>query len=288
VEQAHSLQELGYQLEFFLISGKGTWPYLRHVCKLIFRVWREPKPWLIHAHFVWSGLVAVLQLRVPVVVTFHGCDLNVPKLRKISDKVVRRLSRYSIVVNEAMLPYLSGGKKAWVPCGIDTSLFSLCNKQSARERLGLDPEKRIILFSSTFDRIEKNYHLAAQAIDLLNFEVDVLEFSGYSRIDSSLLYSAVDCLLLTSIREGSPQVIKEAMACGCPIVSTDVGDVSWLLGDTVNCFVSSFEPQDVAHKLVLVLSNGERTNGRERIMELGLDLSSIALRIERVYRELRI
>lgn len=283
VEQANSLNELGYSPDFFLIHGKGAFSYLLHIVKLIVRVWKMPKPMLIHAHFLWSGLVAVMQLRIPVVVTYHGCDLNIPKLRKISDKVVRRLSQYSIVVNKNMLSYLSGNKKTWIPCGIDTALFSPVAKHSARVKLGFDQATKIILFSSTFDRIEKNYSLAIQALELINIEYELLEFTGYSRAESALLYTAVDCLLLTSIREGSPQVIKEAMACGCPIVSTDVGDISWLLGDTTNCYISSFEPQDIARKLVMVLSNGARSNGRERILELGLDLSSIAKQITHVY-----
>jgi glycosyltransferase involved in cell wall biosynthesis len=283
-EQAKSIESLGYGIEFFLIKGKGLSSYLGHVFGLLYRVWCKPRPYLIHAHFVWSGLVAVLQLRVPVIVTYHGCDLNVPMLRRISNNLVRPLSRHSIVVNKEMLPYLSGKNKSWIPCGIDVKLFVPYPKSTARKELGLPRDRQIVLFASSFNRIEKNYALAEQAVNELNANVDLIEFSGYTRKKSAYLYSAVDCLLLTSIREGSPQVIKEAMACGCPIVSTDVGDISWLLKKTTQTRIVSFKPKDVALGLSEILGSGLRSNGRERVIELGLDLDSIANRIDNVYK----
>ena len=101
-----------------------------------------------------------------------------------------------------------------------------------------------------------------------------------------MLYSAVDCLLITSIREGSPQVVKEAMACNCPIVSTNVGDVKEVIGDTRNCYITNFDPQYIALCLDKVLETSERANGRQRILNLKLDISDIAKRLDEIYKRI--
>jgi teichuronic acid biosynthesis glycosyltransferase TuaC len=93
---------------------------------------------------------------------------------------------------------------------------------------------------------------------------------------------------VTSFSEGSPLVIKEAMACNCTIVSTNVGDVEWVLGDTEGCYIAVFDAKDVAKKLKLAIEFREEhqyTNGRNRITELGLDSETIAGRIMEVYKK---
>ena len=104
----------------------------------------------------------------------------------------------------------------------------------------------------------------------------------------SYYYSAADVVLLTSVTEGSPNVIKEAMACNCPIVSTDVGDVREVLGNTEGCYISGLDPVEVAEKTKKALEfsyTKGRTKGRQRIIELGLDSESIAKKIVEVYKK---
>jgi teichuronic acid biosynthesis glycosyltransferase TuaC len=99
-------------------------------------------------------------------------------------------------------------------------------------------------------------------------------------------YNATDVCLLTSYHEGSPNVIKEAMACNRPIVTTNVGDVKWLFGDTGGCYVTGFQPEDVAEKITRALEFKQKTNGHARILELGLDTAKIAERISGLYLEI--
>ena len=92
---------------------------------------------------------------------------------------------------------------------------------------------------------------------------------------------------MTSFSEGSPNVIKEAMACNCPIVSTDVGDVREVFGETEGCYIScpdSFKVAEEIKKALEFANTKRRTNGRQRIIDLGLDSESVAGRIVEVYK----
>jgi teichuronic acid biosynthesis glycosyltransferase TuaC len=284
VEQADSIIKLGHEIIFFNIKGKGWKSYLRYIFLLKEHLKTQYYD-IIHAHFVWSGLISVLQRKVPVVITFHGSDLNDRWLRHISRWLVYPLAKRCIVVNSKMLNFLPNSKTKLVPCGTDTELFIPGNKTDARQRLGLGKDDNYLLFSSRFDRPEKYASLAQQTVAALKFKAELLEFTGYSREHSSLLYSAVDLLLMTSKHEGSPQVIKEALACNCPIISTDVGDVRALIGNTENCFICGFNAEEIKSRIEQVVMNEQRSNGRERLLQLGLSLPEIALKIESIYLE---
>jgi teichuronic acid biosynthesis glycosyltransferase TuaC len=285
-QQSESLQELGVEIEYFLIKGHGIKGYLSNLKDLKKRL-MHTKFDLVHAHFGLSGALAILQRKVPVIVTFHGCDINEPKLRIISKYLVSPLTKENIVVNESMLKFLPANKTTLVPCGIDIEQLPLIDKMEARAKLGFNNHKTYILFSSSFTREEKNATLAFEALKLINDpNIELIEFKGYAYDSIKYLFGAVDVALLTSIREGSPQFVKEAMVSNCPIVSTNVGDVSWVMGDTSGCYISSFDPTNVAEKINLALeyaSNHIRTKARERILNLDLDNKKIAKRVVEIY-----
>ena len=146
------------------------------------------------------------------------------------------------------------------------------------------------MFLGEKETIRKNYNLAKQAVDLL--DDDNVELINPYPIAHDLIpkyFDACDLLVFTSLAEGSPNVIKEAMACNIPIVSTDVGDVKWLIDGVEGCYLSSFIPNDVANKLKSALEYSGifgRTKGRERIIDLGLDSKTVAEKIIKVYRSL--
>ena len=97
----------------------------------------------------------------------------------------------------------------------------------------------------------------------------------------SLYYSAADLLLVTSSLEGSPNVVKEAMACNCPIVSTDIADIKEVIGKTKGCYLKNFDPENISDKIKMVLKDRKRTSGREDIRWLSSD--SIAKRVINLY-----
>jgi glycosyltransferase involved in cell wall biosynthesis len=286
-EQVTAIRSIGIQLEIYPIIGQGIIGYLSNLPKIKTKI-RVFKPDIIHAHYSLSGLVACLQSSVPVVITFHGSDAYVPYVRILS-KIAAHLSAYNIFVEDKIRNKIKSCKKnTLIPCGIDLALFFPMNKNIAKEKLGLEQDKKYILFSSSFDYEVKNYTLAKISLEKTNKQLNLIELKNKSREEVNLLLNACDLALLTSNSEGSPQFIKEAMACNCPIVSTDVGDVLWSIGETEGCYLVSFDPSDVAKKIKLALNFAEhkdRTNGRERIIELGLDSETVAKRIISIYEK---
>ena len=282
LEQANSLERLGIKVNFFVISGKGVLGYLKNL-RLFKSELKSLNVELIHAHYGLSGLLSTLQRKVPVVITFHGSDINIWWVRLFS-LLASRLASKSIFVSKKLANQLRVKNAEIIPCGVNTEKFTVLDKFIAREKLGLDNKKNIILFASRFDNKVKNYKLAKNATDLIGNNHKLIELKGYNREELNLLLNAADLLLLTSHSEGSPQIIKEAMACNCPIVATDVGDIKEVIANTNGCYLSSFDAEDVSTKIKNVLSMKSRTKGRENIMNL--DNKLIAGRIVSVYKKI--
>jgi glycosyltransferase involved in cell wall biosynthesis len=287
-EQVSELEESDIFFDFFYIKEKGIYGYLKSIIKLRKKI-NTGEFDLIHAHYGLSGVVATFQRKIPLIATFHGCDINRKNLNILSS-FVALFSQANIFVSEDLKNKIfvkTPKKTAMIPCGIDLKRFQPRAKQEARAMLKLDSSKRYILFSSAKEVPVKNYSLARQTVDHFP-QVELLELSEKTREEVSLLMNACDMFLMTSFREGSPQTIKEAMACNCPIVSTDVGDVRWVIGNTDGCYFCSYDLTNVAEKIQMALEFAQtkgRTNGRERIIELGLDSETIAGKIIEVYKK---
>ena len=284
VEQASHLSRLGVSFCLYPIKGKGILGYLKNIRPLRHAIRRE-NPDIIHSHYGLSGFISVFYLRCPKVVTFHGTDLNLDKERMISS-VVSLFSDYRIFVSEKLvhrLIFRATKNFQVIPCGVNLNEFYPVEQKKAKELLGLDRTKRYILFASGFANWIKNATLAFEAVHRLK-EVELLELSNRKRDEVNLLLNAVDVLLMTSFAEGSPVIIKEAMAANCPIVSTDVGDVKALVSGVDGCYISSYDPVDVAAKISLALAFNGRTRGREKVLHL--DNALIAEKIYKIYQSL--
>lgn len=282
VEQAESLSKLGIIVKYFGINGKGVWGYLKNLRSLK-KIIKAENIDIIHAHYGLSGLLSVLQRRVPVVVTFHGSDIQMLKTRFFS-KLACYLSKYNIFVNQKMIELLRYKRKQnykILPCGINMEIFFPMEKTKARKILKIDSEKKIVLFCSSRTRPEKNFPLAEAAVKLLE-DVEIIELKGYSREQVMVLINAADVVLMTSFYEGSPQVIKEAMACNVPIISTDVGDVKNLLTNLEGCYLCGYDSIEISDKLKLVLEFKKKTQARSRVEHLALDL--VAGELKKIYQ----
>lgn len=284
VEQAEALKRAGCEVEFFGVQGKGLRGYLDNLPLLRQRIGLF-NPDVIHAHYGLSGLLANLQRHVPVVTTYHGSDINDKKVLPFS-KLSMNHSAWNIFVSKKTLEIAKPRKRyTLIPCGIDLSDLQLTEESEARKKMGLGAGKRYILFAGAFDNVVKNAPLAKKAVALLQDDnVELLELKGYSREQVTLLMCAVDALLMTSIAEGSPQVIKEALVCGSPIVSVDVGDVKERVRGVEGCFVAkSCETKELAGLLNKSMAFGKRINGREKLIADGLDNRVVAKQLIEIY-----
>ena len=281
VEQRNALQRCGVECEMFLVKGKGIRGYLRQLRPLKDRI-TAFQPDVIHAHYGLCSLLANLQRKVPVVTTYHGSDINEKRTRRFS-KMAMRLSAWNVFVSQKTMDIACPGKNVTLlPCGVDLTELQLTSKQEARRQMHLEQGKRYVLFAGAFDNEVKNAPLAMKVAELSS--VELLELKGYTRNEETLLMCAADALLMTSLNEGSPQVIKEAMACGCPIVSVDVGDVKERVDGVEGCFVAQTrEINELTDLLGKALAFQGRTRGRERIIDDGLENEIVVNKLINIY-----
>ena len=283
-EQGAALQRLGNEIEYFGLQGKGLKGYLKNLPDLKKKI-KEFSPDVVHAHFGLSGLFANLQRKKPVVTTYHGSDINESNLLPFS-KLAMRWSAWNVFVSRQTMDVVRPKKKfSLLPCGIDISELQLMGKSEARQKMHLDQDKHYVLFAGSYDREVKNAPLAKEVISKLpEKNLELLELKGYSHDEVIMLMCAVDALLMTSLNEGSPQVVKEAMACGCPIVSVDVGDVYERTHGVEGCYVAkTFESKELAGLLTKALAFSGKTDGRNRIINDKLDNKLVATNLMDIY-----
>ena len=299
-EQIAALQACGVQIIRYGVTGHGILGYLRELPALR-RLIRAERPDIIHAHYGLCGLLANLQRLVPVVTTYHGSDINVPALLRLS-KIAMRLSAFNIFVSKRNISIALSPNRliasrlqnryALLPCGVNLTDDQLTSRAEARQALGIADDAKLVLFAGAFDNAVKDAPLAQEAVsfasNLSPFASNLIlqELHGFSRAEVNLWMCAANCLLLTSKTEGSPQVIKEAMACGCPIVSVDVGDVAERTSGVEGCYVvPSRDPKDIAQALLQAIAFTGKTNGRERLIEMGLSNEQVAEQLIEIYKQ---
>lgn len=283
-DQVDALMQAGVECEYFTIESKGWRGYIKSRKPLLNKI-DHFKPDLLHAHFGLSGFLANLQFKIPVITTFHGCDINKFSLRLFSYYPLI-LSSFCIFVSEnqaAKIPFFKS-KSNVLPCGIDFGNFFSIDKALARKKLGWDQSKKIVLFSSNFSRPEKNAALAFEAMKLLPSDFELIELYGYSREEVNLVMNAVDVGLLTSIREGSPMFFKELMACGKPIVTTNVGDALEQLSDIEGCFIVPYAPKEISMAIEKAVKFEKVDYPQERLDKA--NNKQIAEKLIAIYRKL--
>jgi glycosyltransferase involved in cell wall biosynthesis len=287
--QGDSLVKQGIQLDFYTLKGKGLWSYLRNIF-ILHKYLKENQYTLIHGHYLFSGVIAAFAGARPLVISLMGSDIMHFKLMIPVVRLITRLYKLKIIVKtEEMFNLLKIKNVSIIPNGVDIQKFRPYSKYEVQKLLGWDTGKRHVLFPASEERDEKNYQLLLKAIEMIDDDNIVLHTMANIANDKVPdYYNASDIVVLTSLREGSPNVIKEAMACNVPIVSVDVGDVKKNIMNINGCFICSFDPHDVVEKIIEALDfsrNEKRTNSRERLIELGLDSTSTANRIKKVYEE---
>lgn len=287
--QGASLERQQVEVDYFPVAGKGLRGYAGNISRLHRAISKEHYD-IIHAHYSLSGFLATLAapLNKNIVVSLMGT------FRKGTLKyvLVRSLARFRwkavIVKSERMKAQIGLEKVFLVPNGVELQKFTnLPPRDILRRELRLSKDRKTVIFVADPARPEKNFRLCREAVERLDDpSVELLAVYDRPHEEVARYMEAADVLMLTSFTEGSPNVIKEAMAANCPVVTTNVGDVQQIIGDTEGCYImDTFEAEEGTEKLKKALDFGRRTTGRERIIALGLDDISIAKKIIAIYTD---
>lgn len=284
--QFDSLQEEGLEMTLFPVVGHGWKGYAKNLFSLR-RLIKKEKPDVVHAHYSSCGYLASLAslgLKMKTVVSILGSFPTVSRKLKLVRFFIDHVWDATIVKSERTRCQLDRVLPV-IPNGVNIERFTVIDQETAREIVGFEKDKRYVIFVSNPARPEKQFDLAQAAVERLNDSTVHLVPVFNKTHDEVVNYMcAADVLIMTSISEGSPNVIKEAMACNCPIVVTDVGDVRWVTDGVEGTYVSnSFYSEEIAVLLRKALAFSARTVGREKIISLGLTSSLIAKKIMQVY-----
>jgi teichuronic acid biosynthesis glycosyltransferase TuaC len=306
--QADALRALGHDLDEWFINGSSNAAvYLTGFPRLAREV-RRFAPDLIHAHYGITGFIAAFpRCRVPLVVSLCGDDvLGAPRRAgglTTKSRLIRRMTRLAcaranqiIVKSQEMANVVaSWGYDAphVIPNGVDVDFFTAPETQAdvlaARSRLGLDPGRRYLLFPSHAWEFRKRVDLAEEVtarVRRSGIDAELIRVFHKPQDVAADYFRACDVMLLTSEWEGSPNVVKEAMAASLPSVCFDVGDVGWLCRETQ--FHRVVPPHDVdgmTREVLDVLSRpGQRGDARLHIIRR-LSGPQVARRIDAVYRQ---
>lgn len=296
-EQVEALRASGADVEvdvhYINPAADGKSAYLKSMSAVHERIERGGYN-LVHVHYGLSGLFLLhprKKVTVPVVVTLHGGDIQPEQGKGMQVALTRRILKKAdcaIALNERMAR-MAGDycrRVETIPCAVDTTLFS--PPMDGREALR-DKQKLTIIFPSAHSRTVKNYPLFQRVVAEIErtrgVEVEEIELDGMSRHDIAWAMGRADLLLLTSISEGSPQVVKEAMAENLPVVSTAVGDVATLFEGVGNCVCGT--DTELA-QLVCNVIDGKVSgmSGRDKIMQAGLDTAATTQKILELYKSL--
>ena len=296
--QVRFLQAAGVDVDVFSFRGGGRpLRYLAAWARLQLRLVRQRYD-IIHAQFGQSGLLA-LPKRLPLVVTFRGDDLfgilgkggrPTPAgrlLQWLSRRVARRADA-AILVSEHLKEYLSQSAPVHiVPSGLDLDVFRCIPQEEACRHLGLSPDRRRVLFVGDPGDPRKRYDLARQSVDLVNRTMPAELVIGWRvpHAEMPFYMSACDALVFTSRAEGSPNAVKEALACDLPVVSVAVADVPLRLQGIPGCEVCADDsPETIAAALDRTLRRDERSGGRGRDAARQLDERLLTARVIDIYR----
>ncbi len=254
---------------------------------------------IAHGHYGLWCLAARLQWRTPVVASFLGDDLfgTLMSNGSYSKKslFVAHVSRWLcylvdavIVKSEDMKKAASGDNIFVIPNGVDFALFRPIPRAEARTILSWDQDRYYVLFGNDPKRIVKNFPLAQAAVERLRsrgMAAELVVANGLPQTKVVHYINASNALILPSVYEGSPNIVKEAMACNVPVIATNVGDVSQVVGRTKGCAVCPGNPDTLAAALEEALLHTEPTTGRTDIMHL--ECSVVARQIIGVYQRVK-
>jgi glycosyltransferase involved in cell wall biosynthesis len=304
-QQIKSLKEIGLDVdvEFVDRAQRGMRAYLGLGRKVRARV-AKFNPDIVHV--MYGGVMADAVTRAiddrTTVVSFCGSDLLGENLSGIVRKLIseygvrsshRSAKRATGIVvksknlQDALPVYIPRSKVRIIPNGVDLERFQPFDRDECGKQLSWRKDIFHVLFPANGGDPVKRAELAHAAVDALKqggIFAEIHQLRDVLHDNVPIWLNASDVVLLTSLHEGSPNVVKEALACNVPVVSVDVGDVRERITGIEGCYLASPDPNDLAAKLSLIYCGKRRAASRMKIQEIYME--RIAIELKRFYQDL--
>ena len=200
----------------------------------------------------------------PVVVTLHGNDLFHPRSNRLT-RAILPFTALPAAVSREFSELLRGAgttrRVAVLPVGIDLDRFRPIPRGEARERLGLDPGGRYLLFPHDPARPLKRFDRAQEAAA----GTTLLTMGNVAPADVPLWINACNAVLVPSQAEGFGLSVIEALACGVPAFGTPVGIHPVALADVDGAYCAPWDREAWRAALQPVLeAEDPRVDGHDR------------------------
>jgi len=301
--QERGIKGLGVDVNvlFFdrLLSGRSVY---KGMGDRILSAARDKKCDLVHIQF--GGVPAFQTVRAcgrRCVITFHGTDLHGGSPKGLVDRAsfgvgvmaskwAAARSGWNIVVSPDLASRLEGltRRVSIIPTGVDYDIFKPMPRQAALSALGLNAGKRYVVFCDSMRAAVKRRDLALAALQVANargLNLEMIELHRVPHGNIPFYLNAAACLLLTSDKEGSPNIVKEAIACDLPVVSVDVGDVSERINGISRSRVVPRDAVLIGEALAEIILSGKRADGRE-IKRQEIENGPICEKVVSVYEKI--
>jgi len=238
---------------------------------------------IVHAHFgltAWPALAVRAGHRL---VTLHGNDLHDPRSRKITTAVLGRMDLVGAPTAEfaSEVPGAGSGRTVGLlPCGIDVERFRPLDRRAARERLGLDPDGRYILFPYDPARVVKRVE---RARELVGDDTELLTLGSAAPEDVPLWMNAANAVICPSDWETFGLACLEALACDVPVLARPTGAHTEALAGIAGAHCGEWDPATWHAALAPHLADPDpRIAGRERALNYSAD--AMAERVATAWR----
>jgi teichuronic acid biosynthesis glycosyltransferase TuaC len=264
-DQVAALRRIdGVEVDVFAFAPGGSAAYI-NAARALRRTHRGDNFDVVHAHFGLTAWPAFAAHGHAHAVTLHGTDLAHPRSRAVTAAALPFLDLVATVSAPlaAAIPAwaVRQGRRAVLPCGVDVQRFTRVPRTEARERLGLQPTGRYLLFPADPARPEKRYDRAHQLAD----DTELLTLGNVDPTQVPLYVNAANAVLVPSERESFGLAVLEALACDVPVLSTPVGIAPEALQDLPGTLCAEFDKRRWSAALAPHLdADDPRIQGRAR------------------------